>query len=306
MIHYAAEQGRIDAMRVLIQKGFDVNALTTGGDKYTALHLVARKGHVDVAKVLLQNGADVNRLSNLQYTPLSQAVGYGHVDMVRLLIRNGANVNDTEKDDDYLSLSIYDGSVEIANVLIQNGANVNIKNSNNWTPLHHVAHQGKTNYIRLLLENGADVDAECKCSSRPHGEKVTPLHIAAYNQKIECALQLVCFGATIGKDISWDKTKLIRPIRDGLNLLRDGKNMKTTLMSVEERRFMLNLALLFCMKHGAIGSKIFSVVRSLITFHGIFMARGYERGAKTIWKKKKKVWVRASHANDDLDEFFMP
>ena len=71
----------------------------------------------------------------------------------------------------------------------------------------------------------------------------------------------------------------MRPIHDKLKLLRDGNHHGTTnLYSKEEKEFMWNLAFVLTLKHRYIAFKLFYMIRSFITYKGIFMALGYDRG----------------------------
>ena len=132
--------------------------------------------------------------------------------------------------------------------------------------------------MNVLIQNGADVNAvDC--------DKATVLQIAAYTTFIPCILQLVCFGAEIVEGaIKADRAKLLGPIESRLKLLRDGKRMETSLMSNEERRFMWNLALILAIKHPAIAFRTYHIIRSFVTFHGIFMGPGYDLGEGSIWR----------------------
>ena len=72
----------------------------------------------------------------------------------------------------------------------------------------------------------------------------------------------------------------------------EGNVMKTTLMSDEERRLMWNLAFFFTIKHGgATAFRSFTTIRSFITYHGIFMGPGYDRGEKSVWRKTSETPV---------------
>ena len=65
-----------DVVKVLIEKGADVNALNN--DKSTPLHWAAsNNSNADVVKVLIEKGADVNALNNDKSTPLHQAAFTG-------------------------------------------------------------------------------------------------------------------------------------------------------------------------------------------------------------------------------------
>ena len=104
---------------------------------------------------------------------------------------------------------------------------------------------------------------------------------------IRCILLLFCFGAEINKyAIDADKTGLIVQINDRLKLLRDGNRMGTSLMGNEERRFMWNLAFCFTIAHRGASFKAYYAIRSFITFHGIFMAPGYELGEDSVVEDK--------------------
>ena len=101
---------------------------------------------------------------------------------------------------------------------------------------------------------------------------------------VRCTLHLLCFGAKINEmSINDDESGLIWRIHDRLTSLREDNGMKTTLMSKEEKQFMWNLAFFFTIKHGgATGFKSFTTMRSLITYHGIFMGPGYDRGEEAF------------------------
>jgi hypothetical protein len=89
-IQIAAKRGNIEAVRLHLATGTDVNTkLERGG---TALHNAVAKGHRGIVELLIAEGADVNALS--KGTPLHNAVYYGQKEMAELLISKGAKVNE--------------------------------------------------------------------------------------------------------------------------------------------------------------------------------------------------------------------
>ena len=56
-------------------------------------------------------------------------------------------------------------------------------------------------------------------------------------------------------------------------------------MSNEEREWMWNLAFSFTIQHRSAAFKAYYTIRSYITFHGIFMADGYDLGKASVWKR---------------------
>ena len=54
------------------------------------------------------------------------------------------------------------GHTDTARLLIENGADVNAKNKSDSTSLMYALEGGHTNTARLLIENGADVNAKNK------------------------------------------------------------------------------------------------------------------------------------------------
>jgi len=119
------------------------------------------------------------------------------------------------------------------------------------------------------------------------GERSAICFASRYNKRAEYALLLLCFGAEIDKKtLEYDKSGLLCPINDRLNLLRKGESMGTSLMADEERRFMWNLAFSFIIAHRGAAFKAYYAIRSFITYHGIFMASGYNLGEGSIWRKE--------------------
>jgi len=80
-----------DVVKLLIDKGADVNAKTNDGD--TALMWAAISGEVDIVKMLLEKGADVNAKNNHGDTALIFAAAQGNVDIVKILLDAGADIS---------------------------------------------------------------------------------------------------------------------------------------------------------------------------------------------------------------------
>jgi uncharacterized protein len=192
----AAEDGKVDRVRALIDKGADVNARDSSGK--TALMYAAGRDHLDILTVLLQRGADVNA-KTIDATPkwlngwtaLMYAGNHGNCNAVRVLLDGGANANATADDgasvlmqatgcrDDIvgavqrtdadfakgntgamgLASAALSGDARAVRSLLDKGADVNAKTNDGGTPLMFAAVMGHVDVMRLLIERGADINA---------------------------------------------------------------------------------------------------------------------------------------------------
>lgn len=84
---FASLCGRLDAVRLLLDRGTAIDAMPPGSQwTATALHSAAGQGHLDVVELLLARGADPS-IQDVRYqsTPLGWAAHQGRHDVVALL-----------------------------------------------------------------------------------------------------------------------------------------------------------------------------------------------------------------------------
>ncbi|KAF8474426.1 hypothetical protein DFH94DRAFT_129537 [Russula ochroleuca] len=172
-----------DVALLLLEHGADVNARIEheGEDDegVTPLHLAAADyGRVEVVRVLLEHGANVGAEDNKGRTPLHEAADYrriegnygrvegyvsGKVELVRVLLEHGANVGAEDSEGrTSLHVAAEHAKVEVVRLLLEHGANVGAQDNEGRTPLHKaVAREyGMVEVIRVLLEHGANVGAQ--------------------------------------------------------------------------------------------------------------------------------------------------
>ena len=159
---WAAAEGQVDAMRLLIEAGADVNARSSiiawerqrteePRDKWlppgglTPLLFAARDGKVASVKVLLDAGADINLVDPDRHTPLILALSNGQFDVAGLLIERGADVNMEDKVGQTALYAAVDSHTVPA--------------SNRPAPRETDDTLSSLDVIKMLLARGARVDA---------------------------------------------------------------------------------------------------------------------------------------------------
>jgi hypothetical protein len=146
--------------------------------------------------------------------------------------------------------------------------------------LHYAVRYGQVDIAKILIQYGAEINA-----ANNWGQSV--LYYASYYTKsVPLTLELLCFGAKIDKKaLEEDKTGLLVQIEGRLEKLRNGERCITNLCSNKENKLKWNLAFCLTLKYKVAAFKAFYSVRSFITYHGIFMASGYDLGKESIWRK---------------------
>ena len=192
------ERGLPEVVRLLIERGANVNIQDSTYGR-TPLMWAARNMYGDLVKLLLGKGADrsikdrdgqtaltltpdlapslVQVLSNGDKstkpsglnapdqsgrTPLMYAALTGDVDQVKKLLQQGADVNAVGDYGQTALISAARGSAAVVQLLLDKGAKVNAGDKSGWTPLMSAARFGTAETMGLLINAGADVNAEGK------------------------------------------------------------------------------------------------------------------------------------------------
>ena len=197
----AIQNGEIEKVRNLSKKSPDlVNEKTEEGISVLLLAMYYRKD--DIVNVLLSHKTkfdlfeaaaagrldffikkietekeEVNQFSVDGFTPLGLACFFGKKEMVKYALEKNANPNLSSRNDFKvapLHSAVAANEIEIVKLLLKNGANVNAQQMNGVTALHSAAHIGSLEIVKLLLKNGAEKNAKTS-------EGKTPLAFAEEN-----------------------------------------------------------------------------------------------------------------------------
>ncbi|KAF7351435.1 Ankyrin repeat protein [Mycena sanguinolenta] len=190
-LHLCAEEGYIDGVHWLLQKGVDVNLQVADE---SALQAASGGGHTDIARLLLANGAEVNAKGWKRGTALQVACAQDHMEVTEVLLANGADVNaEGTSLGTALQAASWVGNKEVVTLLLANGADINAKGRYFGSALQAASSHGNTDIARILLDNGAEVNQR-------GGNYGSALAAASLNGYADSVHLLVSRGANVNID----------------------------------------------------------------------------------------------------------
>ena len=197
---HAAAFGSLEAMRLLLAAGADVNAKNDFGA--TALLWCARDG--EKARLLIEHGAEVNVRSKQGRTPLMLAsMRDGGSDIVTLLLSKGTDVNVSDtRGETALGLAAAYGDVDTMRLLIAKGADIHAANQKGATPLIEASTQTRPGAVHLLIQKGADPNVATTWYQTVRNGQIQLLQLTALQQSAqsgssEMVQELVRAGAKL-------------------------------------------------------------------------------------------------------------
>ena len=163
VLSIAAQSGYQGTVELLLEKGADVNGQYYDGT--TALYVAAESGYQGIVELLLEKGADVNGQDYCGKTALYIAAKSGHRSVVELLLEKGADVNCPDAaGEPVLPDLAWRGDDSMLEILLRYGADVDIRSRyDGATALHVAASRGNKTAVQLLIDAGADHEAEWSC-----------------------------------------------------------------------------------------------------------------------------------------------
>ncbi len=208
---YAARDGRLDAARLLVDAGANLEITEANG--ISPLLMASLNNQLGVARLLLERGAEINVDDFWGRTPLFAAVEYRNLDM-----------NNRDQDSPTDNGVDREPILDFIGELLEQGANVNARTrevppSRRWlyslgdvswvdftgqTPFLRAALSGDIVAMRLLLDHGADTNL-------PTFAGTTPLMAAAgvnwvvaqtYTVSPEALLEAIALCLELGADIN--------------------------------------------------------------------------------------------------------
>ncbi|WP_428603333.1 ankyrin repeat domain-containing protein [Sedimenticola sp.] len=153
-LNLAVERGDINQIERHILWGSDINKLNINGE--APIHVATRQGSYIVVKLLTEKGADINLLDKQGISALGHAILAGRTQIADYLIKQGAK----QDPDRLLDLMVKAGEKDrdVIPLLIKWGAKINHQNELGQTPLILAVTAGNRVLVKHLIQNGADVN----------------------------------------------------------------------------------------------------------------------------------------------------
>lgn len=141
-LHSAALHGSTDIVRLLLERGADIE----NPNPTTPLHVAIHHGRLEVVKLLLEKGANVDVPNKNGRTPLHCAALGAPPELRRLLAPSTVDALQKEKE-------------EMVRLLLGRRARIDAQDRKGKTALHHAVSVQDPVTISLLLENGTEANA---------------------------------------------------------------------------------------------------------------------------------------------------
>ena len=204
-LHMAVSRGSIDIVKALLAAGAYIDPVDY--DYITPLHIAVSLGHAEIVDLLLREGASIHARKRHDVTPLHMAASNGRLDVAETLVSH-ARFNYYSSAyfwPSYLQSPVVPPNVEEAWGMPRNepyymhryntprfvSAFVSVQDRYGHSALHRSVYSGHVEIAELLIEAGADLNAQDK-------EGKTPLDLAHEQQHARLMVLLAAAGGERG------------------------------------------------------------------------------------------------------------
>ena len=172
-LQLASKEGKLDEVKAIVAEG-KIDIDENNYNRYCAINLAAEFGKWDVVKFLLENKANIDNYTTDVYhiSPLFHAVRDGNEEMCKELLLNGAHINEvySANHEHLLHLAMRHGHKNLMPLLLEAKANPNaqLPSGRKDTPLSSALLHGHLDLIPIIqkaggkLPNPADADTKTK------------------------------------------------------------------------------------------------------------------------------------------------
>ncbi|KAI7774384.1 hypothetical protein LA080_008811 [Diaporthe eres] len=171
----AAYYTKPDALRLLVNRGASVDARDNEGR--SSLHHVVKKDSPELVRFLVDHNADIEARNSGQQTPLLVAIQKACMRIVRLLEESHADLRPVNRYGSVLHAAVRSASKAMVQFCLTRRYDTEATDACGLTPLSIAAKRGYHEIVALLLDHGADSEAESRSKSE---EQWGPLHYAAH------------------------------------------------------------------------------------------------------------------------------
>jgi ankyrin repeat protein len=220
---YAARDGHLDSVRLLIDAKADVNL--SEANAITPLVIALNNNQIAVAKYLIEHGADLNASDWYGRTPVWSAVELRNMD-----VTNSTFAHDVDRE----------GALEVLQTLLKRGANPNPRTkevppvrrhilptttSLSWvdftgqTPFITAALSGDVTVMRLLLAHGADpsITTYAGTTALMAAAGVNWVFFQTFDEGPEKLLEAVKLCIELGQDVNAANSMGLTPVMGAAN-----------------------------------------------------------------------------------------
>lgn len=154
----------LETARQLSEKNIDVNYVDTRSGYTPLIQAIRNRDCKMVGFLLTLPQIKINAVDHKKHRlpAISHAVQISHLGLVKQMILNGANVNEPSQSDKNpyntpLMIASYDGKLDFVKLLVENGACINQQDKGNgFTALIKAVLQNHADIVKYLLDNNAD------------------------------------------------------------------------------------------------------------------------------------------------------
>jgi ankyrin repeat protein len=193
-LYWAAQNGRLPLVKLLVAHGADVNAKNQGDQ--TALHVAASRSNLEIVRLLIDSKADIAAKTSSGSTPLHSAAAGNEPESIKLLLARGAELNTLAQQDrdTPLSYAVKNNARQAAQALLQAKADPNLSQ-----PLMEAVSSSRVEMVQLLVTNGANPNLKSSGGRTPLAwaiESLTPSRLdramqGSANQRVRQQVEIV-------------------------------------------------------------------------------------------------------------------